>query len=88
MANADVGFYQTELRVLQNNCNGDNEKFLNLLAEIVSNDKNKIEKLEHKLGLAQERLRKVRSDTSWERNPDRMGGAFTDQEIQDSTGWK
>jgi len=28
------------------------------------------------------------TDTNWELNPDKSGGAFTEQEIQDSTRWK
>ena len=28
------------------------------------------------------------TDLGWEINPDRSGGAFTDQEIADSTGWR
>ncbi len=28
-------FERTELRTLQNTCNGDNEKFLNMLADII-----------------------------------------------------
>ena len=31
------GFERTELRTLQNTCNGDNELFLNLLADMVGN---------------------------------------------------
>lgn len=33
-----------------------------------------------------ERLRKSNSEMSWRINPDRMGGQFTDDEIND-TGW-
>lgn len=39
----------------------------------------------------QQRLQKQVSDASWERNPDRMGGQFTQEEIDESRrgghGW-
>lgn len=33
-----------------------------------------------------DRLRKVNSDMSWRQNPDRMGGQFTEEEVN-NTGW-
>lgn len=40
-------FERTELRVLQNMCEGDNEKFLNHLADIVGNLTEKNQRLEN-----------------------------------------
>ena len=91
MANSKYIFERTELRTLQNTCNGDNEKFLNLLADLVGTKSEKIEQLTHDLGMAEHKIRKLDNqltDSSWVTNPDRMGGAFTDQEIADSTAWK
>lgn len=34
------------------------------------------------------RLEKELSDHSWTTNPDRSGGAWTDQEISDARAWK
>ena len=34
------------------------------------------------------KLEKQNNDMSWATNPDRSGGAFTEQEIQDSRAWK
>lgn len=57
-----MSFYRAELRVMQELCNGDNEKFLNMLATKCQVDSDKIEKLEHDLGMAQHRLRKFEAD--------------------------
>lgn len=57
-----MSFYRTELRVMQDSCNGDNEKFLNMLATQLQADSDKIEKLEHDLGMAQHRLRKLEAE--------------------------
>jgi hypothetical protein len=91
MANSKYTFERSELRTLQNTCKGDNEKFLNLLADMVGQKSEQIEQLKHDLGMAEHKIRKLDnqlSDASWVTNPDRMGGAFTDQEIADSTSWK
>ena len=42
-------FERTELRVLQNICNGDNEKFLNLLADSVGRQNEKIQELKDQI---------------------------------------
>jgi hypothetical protein len=34
------------------------------------------------------RLRKANSDMGWELNPDRMGGQFTDEEINRGNEWR
>jgi len=53
-----MSFYRTELRVMQDSCDGDNEKFLNMIAAKLQADSDKIEKLERELGMAQHTLRK------------------------------
>lgn len=76
---------------MQNMCAGDNEKFLNLLADVIGKNSEKISQLEHDLGIAEDTIRRLDeevSDASWATNPDRSGGAFTDQEIEDSTTWR
>lgn len=40
-----------------------------------------------RLRLRVARLEKANSDLGWQLNPDRMGGSFTQDEI-DNTGWK
>jgi hypothetical protein len=42
-------FERTELRVLQNFCNGDNEKFLNLLADSIGRQNEKVEELKNQI---------------------------------------
>ena len=56
-------FERTELRVLQNECNGDNEKFLNILADIIGNltvERNCFKERAH---LAEGQLLEVRGKT-------------------------
>ena len=84
-------FERTELRVLQNTCEGDNEKFLNLLADIVGEQAEKIEELKNKLGMAEHRVRVLERESveqSWRDNPDRMGGQFTQDEIDNASAWR
>jgi hypothetical protein len=85
-------FERTELRTLQNTCEGDNEKFLNLLADIVGGQDEKIEELRRKLGMAEHRVRVLEqqiSDDSWITNPDRQGGGgWTAEELDPNRGWK
>lgn len=35
-----------------------------------------------------EKVAKKSADKSWETNPDRMGGAFTQEEIDNATAWR
>ena len=46
MTQSKYSFERTELRVLQNTCDGDNEKFLNLVADIIGHQDEKIRDLE------------------------------------------
>lgn len=46
MTQSKYSFERTELRVLQNTCEGDNEKFLNLVADIIGRQDEKIRELE------------------------------------------
>lgn len=46
MTQSKYSFERTELRVLQNSCEGDNEKFLNLVADIIGRQDEKIRELE------------------------------------------
>jgi len=57
-----MSFYRTELRVMQDSCDGDNEKFLNMIAAKLQADSDKIEKLERELGMSQHTLRKLEAD--------------------------
>jgi len=66
-------FERTELRTLQNMCEGDNEKFLNLLADMIGERDEQIHHLKQQI-----------ADDSWDINPDNMGGAFTQDEIDDA----
>lgn len=34
------------------------------------------------------KVAKQESDASWKENPDRMGGAFTQEEIDNATNWR
>ena len=49
MTQSKYSFERTELRVLQNTCEGDNEKFLNLLADIVGRQDEKIQELKDRV---------------------------------------
>lgn len=51
MAQSKYSFIRTELRVLQDMCDGDNEKFLNLLADMIGERDDKIETLTDELGI-------------------------------------
>lgn len=59
-----MSFYRTELRIMQDSCNGDNEKFLNMIAAKLQADSDKIEKLEleRELGMVQHTLRKLEAE--------------------------
>ena len=46
MTQSKYSFERTELRVLQSTCEGDNEKFLNLVADNISHQDEKIRELE------------------------------------------
>lgn len=35
-----------------------------------------------------DKLERANSDMSWQLNPDRMGGSFTQQEINDYAAWR
>ncbi len=54
MTQSIYSFERTELRVLQNTCEGDNEKFLNLVADIVGKLIQERNQLKYDLGLAKE----------------------------------
>ena len=77
MTPSKYSFIRTELRVLQNTCEGDNEAFLNALADMFGQREAQIEKLKKQI-----------SDDSWITNPDRMGGQFTQDEIDNAGAWK
>jgi hypothetical protein len=62
MAQSKYTFERTELRVLQNSCEGDNELFLDMLADMLGSRDERIRKLEDRI-----------SDLNWAANPDRMG---------------
>lgn len=84
MTLSKYSFIRTELRVLQNTCEGDNEKFLNLLADMIGSRDEKIETLNDDLGMVEHRVRVLERDSaeqSWINNPDRSGGQFTEEEI-------
>lgn len=76
MTPSKYSFIRTELRVLQNTCEGDNEAFLNALADMFGQREEQIEKLKKQI-----------SDDSWGTNPDRMGGCYAEDELKES-GWK
>ena len=48
------------------------------------NESRTLQELQNKV----DRLQKKINDASWVTNPDRMGGAFTQQEIADSQAWR
>lgn len=70
-------FERTELRVLQNQCEGDNELFLNLLANMIGKRDRTIQQLKSQIDCA-----------SWSNNPDRMGGSWTAEELDPNRGWQ
>lgn len=91
MTPSKYSFVRTELRVLQNTCEGDNEKFLNLLADMVGAQDEKIVELTTKLSTAEHRVRVLERESveaSWRDNPDRSGGQFTDEEINRAGEWR
>ncbi len=64
-------FERTELRVIQETCNGDNELFLNTLADMIGKRDEKITQLEEQI-----------NNLNWVNNPDRMGGGgFSAEEL-------
>ena len=78
-------FVRTELRVLQNTCEGDNERFLNLMANTIGQQDEIIQELKNKLITTEQRVRVLERESverSWRDNPDRMGGQFTRDEIE------
>ena len=90
MTPSKYSFVRTELRVLQNTCEGDNEKFLNLLADNIGQLDEKIQELTTKLHMAEHRVRVLERESaeqSWRDNPDRMGGQFTQDEIDNANRW-
>ena len=76
MTPSKYSFVRIELRVLQNMCEGDNELFLNRLADMIGNRDADIEKLEKQI-----------SNDSWITNPDRTGGCYAEDELKESS-WK
>jgi hypothetical protein len=64
-------FERTELRVIQATCDGDNELFLNTLADMIGKRDEKITQLEEQI-----------NNLNWVANPDRMGGGgFSAEEL-------
>lgn len=59
MTKSIYSFERTELRTLQNMCDGDNEKFLNMLADIVGNLTKERDALHRSLGMAEHRVREL-----------------------------
>ena len=49
MTQSKYSFIRTELRVLQNTCEGDNEAFLNTLADMIGQRDEKIDKLKKQI---------------------------------------
>jgi len=79
MTKSVYSFIRTELRTLQNMCEGDNELFLNQLANMIGKRDAEIEKLKMQI-----------SNDSWITNPDRQGGGggWTADELDSNRGWK
>ena len=50
----DYSFYRTEIRTMQNSCDGDNEKFLHMLANLVGNLSEQVDKLKHDNSMLEE----------------------------------
>ena len=91
MTQSKYSFERTELRTIQNMCDGDNEKFLNMLADMIGQRDEKIETLREDLDMVSGSVRQLQqqiSDDSWITNPDRMGGSFTAEELDPNRGWK
>lgn len=59
MTQSIYSFERTELRVLQSKCEGDNEKFLNLVADIVGKLTQERDQLKYDLGMAKDRIIKL-----------------------------
>ncbi len=59
MTKSIYSFERTELRTLQNMCDGDNEKFINMLADIVGNLTKERDELKSLLGMAEHRIREL-----------------------------
>lgn len=59
MTKSIYSFERTELRTLQNMCEGDNEKFINMLADIVGNLTKERDELKSRLGMAEHRIREL-----------------------------
>ena len=59
MTQSIYSFERTELRVLQNKCEGDNEKFLNLVADIVEKLTQERDQLKYDLWMAKNRIIKL-----------------------------
>lgn len=53
---SDYGFYRTEIRTMQIQCNGDNEKFLQMVATLVGKLSEKVDKLQHDKGMLEHRI--------------------------------
>jgi len=78
MTKSVYSFIRTELRTLQNMCEGDNELFLNQLANMIGKRDAEIEKLKTQI-----------SNDRWITNPDRQGGGgWTADELDSNRGWK
>ena len=78
MTTSKYSFIRSELRVLQNMCEGDNEEFLNQLADMIGNRDEQIKQLKQQA-----------ADDSWITNPDRMGGGgWSAEELDPNRGWK
>ncbi len=77
MTISKYSFIRSELRVLQNMCEGDNEEFLNQLADMIGNRDEQIKQLKQQA-----------ADDSWITNPDRMGGGWSAEELDPNRGWK
>ena len=78
MTSSKYSFIRTELRTLQNMCEGDNELFLDNLSVMLGMKEEQIEKLKNQI-----------SNDSWITNPDRMGGGgWTAEELDPNRGWK
>ncbi len=57
MTKSIYSFERSELRVMQNMCEGDNEKFLNMLADMVGNLTKKYDEATTALAFAEDRIR-------------------------------
>ncbi len=59
MTQSIYSFERTELRVLQMQTEGDNEKFLNQLADIIGKLTQERDQLKYDLGIAKDRILKL-----------------------------